>query len=253
MHHRIISLAVGLVLSLGSSRVSAGSESRQADAKATSISVLILAGSNNHDWKRTTPVLKKILESSGEFKVEVTEKPETLSAESLAGHDVLLSNWNEFGGEKPPEWPDQLRKAYVDFVRKGGGHVVVHAGSSSHYQWDEYQQICLATWVQGRTGHKEIHEFEVRMTGVEHPVTKGLGPFKTTDELWYLPGVRPEATVLAESFSKTTGKWEPTALAAEIGKGRCFTLLLGHDTAGMEAEGFRKLLRRGAAWAARAD
>ena len=36
---------------------------------------LIVDGQNSHDWKNTTPVLKKILEDSGLFSVDVATSP----------------------------------------------------------------------------------------------------------------------------------------------------------------------------------
>ena len=84
--------------------------------------VVILTGSNNHDWRSTTPVLKSILETSGEFDVDVVTEPEKLTKERLSRCDVLLSNWNGFGKKKPAPWSAALRSAYVGFVRNGGGH-----------------------------------------------------------------------------------------------------------------------------------
>ena len=36
---------------------------------------LIVDGQNGHDWKRTTPVLKKLLEGTGLFAVDVATSP----------------------------------------------------------------------------------------------------------------------------------------------------------------------------------
>ena len=36
---------------------------------------LIVDGQNNHDWKSTTPLLQKALESSGRFTVDVATSP----------------------------------------------------------------------------------------------------------------------------------------------------------------------------------
>ncbi len=216
---------------------------------AQKANVVILTGANNHDWKTTTPALEKILKESGRFNVEVVTEPERLTQDFLENYDVLLSNWNGFGKNKPAPWSDALKTAYVEFVCNGGGHVVVHAGSSAFFDWADYHAICLATWKNG-TKHVKPHEFEVRISNPGHPIVQGLENFKTTDELWFRPFVQPDATVLAESFSKTTGNWEPAALAGQFGKGRCFTLLLGHNAEFMQTEAFQSLLLRGAAWAA---
>lgn len=212
--------------------------------------VVILTGANNHNWQATTPVLKQILEDSGRFTVEVVTDPEQLTEERLRELDVLLSNWNAFGKNKPAPWSEKLKKAYLDFVRNGGGHVAVHAGSSSFYDWDEYHRICLATWKDG-TGHVKPHEFEVRISNPDHPISRGLENFSTTDELWYKPFVQPDAEIMAESYSKTTGNWEPTALTGRYGAGHCFTLLLGHTTENMQSDGFKDLLVNGTAWTVR--
>ena len=47
-----------------------------------------------------------------------------------------------------------------------------------------------------------------------------------------------------------TGKAEPIAFATDFGKGRGFTLLLGHDVRAMASDGFKALLLRGTEWAA---
>lgn len=91
----------------------------------------------------------------------------------------------------------------------------------------------------------------MRISELDHPVVQGMQNFKTTDELWFKPFVQPHATILAESYSRHTGNWEPTAFVGEFGEGRCFTLLLGHNDWFMDnSEGFKELLVRGTAWTA---
>ncbi len=227
----------------------------QAPAPQGLIRVLILSGQNNHDWRSTTPKLVEILKEGGKFAVQVTNDPGALAPEALASYDVLLSNWNAFGLDpKASAWPKPTRTAYLDFVKQGKGHVVVHAGSASFPDWNDYLRLTLATWKNGRTSHGPIHEFPVRIEKISHPVTEGLGSFTTKDELWNAPGLTPNATVLATSFSGSgqggTGRWEPSVLAGSFGKGRTLTILLGHDAAAMDNLGFKKLLLRAVEWAA---
>jgi type 1 glutamine amidotransferase/HEAT repeat protein len=207
------------------------------------VRVLILSGQNNHDWRTTTPKLKAILAGRARFTVEVTEHPEQCDAAALAKYDVLLSDWNTFGKPAVTNWPAATRKAFLDFVRGGKGLVVVHAGGSSFYDWPEYQQIAGVYWDLAKTSHGAPHEFSVEMDA-QHPVTRGLAPFKTRDELWLKPGVHPAAKVIA------TGEGQPLVMATELGKGRGFAMLLGHSADFMETPGFQTLLLRGAEWAA---
>src|SRR5512140_3774257 len=117
--------------------VMAFAASRPVAAADQPVRVLILSGQNNHDWKATTPRLKSILEPGRRFGLEVTEEPEKLDDARLAKFDVLLSNWNSFG-LKNGDWPETARAAYVKFVSDGHGIVIVHAGSSSFNNWEDY-------------------------------------------------------------------------------------------------------------------
>jgi len=219
------------------------------------VRVLLLSGQNNHDWTSTTPKLEAILERGGRFEVGVTESPGLLNPAALEPYDVILSNWNNFGLEASSStWPAAARSAYLDFVRRGKGHVVVHAGSASFHDWDDYARLTLATWKDGRSSHGPRHEFPVRVDSPGHPVTAGLAPFTIRDELWNKPGTVEGAEVLASSFSagdkEGTGEWEPAVLAGRFGEGRSLTILLGHDAEAMDNPGFQALLLRAVEWAA---
>jgi type 1 glutamine amidotransferase len=204
---------------------------------------LIFSGQNNHEWRQTTPKLKSILMAGGRFAVDVTEHPEQCDAKSFARYDVILSDWNTFGNPAVTNWPDSTRSAFLEFVRRGKGFVAVHAGSSSFYDWPEYQQLAAAFWNLGPTSHGAPHEFTVK-PAPDHPVTRGVAPFRTIDELWIKPGVHPGARIIA------TADEQPVALVTSFGKGRGFTLLLGHSAEFTDTPGFQTLLLRGAEWAA---
>ncbi len=224
-------------------------------ADATPARVLILSGQNNHDWRSTTPKLKAILKDGGRFAVDITETPGRLSAQSLEPYDVILSNWNAFGLDpKTSGWPPETRQAYLEFVRRGKGHVVVHAGSASFSEWKEYGQVALATWKANQTKHGPRHEFPVRIDNPNHPVTAGLKPFAIFDELWNRPGITEGAEVLASSYSaleqEGTGQWEPAVIAGRFGDGRSLAIMLGHDAEAMDNPGFQALLRRAVEWTA---
>ncbi|AKJ65245.1 ThuA domain-containing protein [Kiritimatiella glycovorans] len=219
------------------------------------VKVLLVSGQNNHQWEASLPVLLDILKSGGIFAVDVTLRPQDLEPGDFEPYDVLISHWNGWGPRaKVTDWPGPTQRAYLDFVREGGGHVVVHAGSSSFYDDPEFQKLYGATWKRGQTGHGPVHEFEVRIANPDHPVTRGMEGFTTKDELWHRPGVQPGVTVLTEAYSskdqRGTGEWEPSAMVNDFGAGRNFVLLLGHNAHPMRNEGFGRLLRRGTEWAA---
>jgi hypothetical protein len=213
---------------------------------------LVLSGQNNHDWRATSAAVKAALDASGAVTADVTESPQTLTADALAPYDVLVGNWNAFAprGGAAVDWPPAARAAILDFVRNGKGHVVIHAGGSSFMDWPEYQQmIGGASWKMGVTRHGPQHDFPVRLTSAAHPVTQGMEPFRTRDELWIDAKLDDAVTVLAEGQA-ADGSWQPVAAVNAFGKGRNFILLLGHDVAALENPGCRDLLVRGTEWAA---
>ncbi len=151
--------------------VALGMSASLAVAAERPVRVLILSGQNNHDWAMTTPELKRILIEGGRFTVEVTETPERCTAETFSHYDVLLSNWNTFGKNVTVrEWPQEMREAFLGFVRKGGGLVVVHAGGASFQEWADYQKLIGGTWGP-KTGHGVPHSFVVKPTPVVNPIT----------------------------------------------------------------------------------
>ena len=230
-------------------------------AEPPKVRVLLLSGANNHDFKTTTPALRKLLDESGRFSVTVTDEVDKLTPLSLKDQDLILSNWNTFttraAPPRPVKWNDDMRKAFVDFVSSGKGHLGIHAGTASFYDWPEYHQAVLGTFKIGQTSHGKQHAFEVRFASVDHPVSRGLKNFTTTDELWHNTQFQPGVTVLASAFSSResggSGKDEPVAVAAEVGKGRSVFLVLGHDARAIQNESFRTLVVRSALWSAGQD
>jgi type 1 glutamine amidotransferase len=255
-----------------------------ASAVAAPVKVLIVDGQNNHDWKGSTPWLKKLLEDTGKFTVEVATTPPAKGDMStfkpdFAKFDVVVSNYN---GEP---WSDATKAAFEAFVKNGGGFVSVHAADNSFPEWPAYNQmIGVGGWggrteksgpyvnfvdgkivkdtTAGRGGsHGAQHEFLVETRDASHPIMKGL-PEKwlhAKDELYdRLRGPAENLTVLATAFADPTkggsGKHEPMLMALSFGKGRVFHTALGHAKAegkpAMECVGFITTFQRGTEWAA---
>ncbi|HSH19554.1 MAG TPA: ThuA domain-containing protein, partial [Draconibacterium sp.] len=146
------------------------------------IRVIILSGSNNHDWKSTTSYLQKMYTETGLFAVEITEKPDTLKSMDLNKFDVIVSNWNSWP-ENDLRWPEETEKALLEFVEKGDGFVTFHAAASAFYKWPEFKKISTAAWVDS-TWHGTKSATEVILQNGEHPITKGMSDFFIYDELW---------------------------------------------------------------------
>jgi type 1 glutamine amidotransferase len=95
----------------------------------------------------------------------------------------------------------------------------------------------------------------VRLTRPEHPIVRGMQKeFTTADAICHGLTVHAGAEAIAVARDDPqrggSGKDEPVLLALAHGKGRVFTIALGHDLAAMQERGFLTGLARGTEWAA---
>ncbi|HUU60313.1 MAG TPA: ThuA domain-containing protein [Phycisphaerae bacterium] len=228
------------------------------------IRTLLLTGANNHDWSRSSPFVKELLERCGRFEVTLTEDPSTVlgDAKALKDYSLLFSDYNG------PEWSGAAKANFEAAVAGGTGLVILHAADNAFPGWVEYEKMIGLLWRKG-TGHGQFHEFEVKIVDREHPITRGLAAFRLWDELYHrlvhMHGV--DCHVLATAYSNPetggTGNSEPVMIVTQYGKGRVYHHVLGHvwpgDPAGgnrgatmitFENQAFQRSLLRGCEWAA---
>src|SRR5436190_15384965 len=235
-------------------------------APAQRVRVLILSGTNNHDWHTTTPAIRKILDATGRFDVRVTETPAGLNDAALAPFDAIVSDYNG------PRLGAVAEKAIESFVRGGKGLVSVHGADYAfsgmeilgdrhvptgrfEEPWPAWAEMLGGVWTQQpKTGHGNRHAFTVKWTDREHPVTRGLAEsFGADDELYHnfklRPGIHVLATVFDAPEQKGTVREEPVLWTNAYGNGRVFHMTLGHDTAALSSAAVGSVLARGTEWA----
>jgi type 1 glutamine amidotransferase len=284
------------------------------------IDVLIVDGQNNHGiWPKTSIMMKDYLEETGLFQVdvkrtkylwqgphynEVAEAPEismlldiypiesdqefiplektrmdSLYHPDFDKYDVIISN---FGWQTAP-WPDQTKKQLEQYVKDGGGLVVIHAADNAWPEWKAYNEmIALGGWggrnekdgpyvyynddeiiVRDTTsgnagGHGPQHEYLIKTRKSDHPIMKGLPEewLHAKDELYdRLRGPAQNMTILATAYSDKekfngSGRHEPVLMSIEYGNGRAFHSIMGHMDYSMECVGFITTFIRGVEWAA---
>ena len=242
---------------------------------------LIVDGQNNHgNWPQTTKMMKKNLEATGLFSVEVAttakEGTDPSFKPDYARYNVVISNYNG------APWPKETQERFVKYVQGGGGFVVIHAANNAFGDWREYNEIIgLGGWggrseksgpyvyldesgelvrdqAKGGGGHHgPQHPFQLIIRDPQHPVTKGMPRawMHVNDELYDLlrgPGENMHilATAYADKSKGGSGRHEPMIFTVNYGKGRVFHTPMGHGNDSQECVGFITTLVRGAEWAA---
>ncbi len=137
-------------------------------------------------------------QQTGAFGAVTTDDPVLFEPQSLTQFDaVLFNNTNEeiflpedFEKLSPHEQSEarqrdeMLKQSLVDFLRRGGGLAVLHAGVASFHQWPEFGEIVGARfdnhpWGAGSTVVLRVEE-------PDHPLTAAFKEpcFIVTDEIY---------------------------------------------------------------------
>jgi len=218
---------------------------------AKRIRVLIVTGVDYpaHEWRKTAPVLKQILEQGGTTDVRVVEDPAFLDSATITNYDAVLLHFQNWEVPGPGAAARENLKRYVEH---GGGLVSVHfACGAWHGEWPEFAGLLGRVW-RGTNGmqHDRRGPFTVQIVDQDHAVTRGLSDFETDDELYTcLVGDAP-IHVLAQAKSRVDQQQHPQAYVRDYGKGRVFLTTLGHDVRAYTNSSVPQLIRQGTAWAA---
>jgi putative membrane-bound dehydrogenase-like protein len=157
------------------------------------LKALIIAGRNNHDWHRTTAMLKATLEASGRFTVDISEAPADYEVERpretkdmtdaqkaeivkkqaewtvarSAYEEAQKPDWdtwrpdfskyavviNNYNGS---DWPQPVKDAFVAYVKNGGGVLNIHAANNSFAGWADFNAMLGLGWRGASFGKRVV-------------------------------------------------------------------------------------------------
>lgn len=266
-----------------------------AEQPQPTLKALIIDGQNNHGvWPKTTMMMKSYLEETTLFDVAIyrakftyqgphhgvvdgynhdsifkllevyplNDGKEYIVTDSITAdpgfnpdfskYDVVISNF----GMDSSEWSEEVKKRFEEYMKNGGGLVIVHAANNSFGTWKDFNEmIGVGGWgnrnlkegnqifyddqdkqvIAPSSGEESSHgpevEFVLTTRAPDHPIMKGLPKQwkHTKDELYdRLRGPAKNVTVLATAHSDVEGNAQPWA-PENKGSGRQEPLLLTID------------------------
>jgi uncharacterized protein len=221
------------------------------------VRVLFVLGSPPyHDIRTLPPILEKVLDRVGGFKVTRLEPPadkppndpahlKRLADVRRADYDVLLFYTSKYTLD------DLQERALEQFVEDGGGVVGIHGASFSFENSKTWTRLLGARFAGHIPG---THKLNVVVADPAHPITAGVGPFAVVDEEYKHKFADVPRHVLARFRERPPTSDQSANMdvlwTREVGKGRVFYSAIGHGKEAWENPAWQKLIVQGILWAA---
>lgn len=207
-----------------------------------------------HDNIENSVAAIQALGQTYNFKVDVSDNPETFTDENLKQYDVLIfsnTNNNVFD-------TDGQRVALMRYIQAGGNFVGLHSACGTERNW---------TWFKGLLGgtffwHEPGQAFSVNVLDSKNPALSHLSAqwIRDKDEFYFLKEMSVNLHVLAVNDHTTIknpggkaldtfGTVFPSVWWHEYDGGRAFYTSLGHEKTDYEKEDLRKHILGGIEWA----
>jgi type 1 glutamine amidotransferase len=259
----------------------AGTHFASADENPAVRKIVLVAGKKSHgpegngihDYPWSVRLLKVLLDRSNvrdRVRVETYFGGWPADDRNMEDADtvVLISDGRDGTiGEEAPHLSTEERRTRMDrLIRKGCGLVTFHF---SVFAPEEFRDTVLrwsGGYFQWQTGSErkwysaiKVAEDDLLLPHPEHPVVRGVKPFRMKDEFYYnlrfasTDGtVAPLLAVPVLPGREPDGRWVAWALERGNG-GRSFGTSCGHFYENWKNDDFRKLMLNAIAWTAKVE
>jgi hypothetical protein len=248
--------------------------------------ILLITGlvTSEHDPK-VNPMLRVMLESTGRFKVKITEEFTGCTSETLKKYDAVLVNYDGKESVETPYigWGVNAERAFYNYVAGDGGVIMYHSSiiKGDPALPEEFVKLVGYEFNYSRNGGdgRKSPKLELTVNYTDkHEITRGLTPVWSTAIDDFFVNMKPvpnaNITVLATvkdaledydfskmqkhlmerfqnvDFSKLPGINEdaPVIWTNTYGKGRVLSVFIGHGPDTIRRQPFVAMLCRGAEW-----
>jgi uncharacterized protein len=204
--------------------------------------------------KASVEALKKI-GAGNNLEVDVSAEPSVMTTENLSKYVCLVfSNTNNetFATE-------EQKKAFVDYLHKGGAFVGIHSACGSERSWPWFWAMLGGKFKR----HPDYQPFDIKIIDKNHPSTSMLPDiWKWKDECYYTDNLNPDIHILMAVDLKTIkdpqkseypgqvfGDYFPLAWYHSFEGARVFYTAIGHDSLDYSEPLFVKHITGGILWA----
>ncbi len=210
--------------------------------RSDAVKALVITGGHDHDSD-----FYSVFDDES-IRAVIDPYPNGLQNDIRKRADVLVLY--DMLRQTPPEKQKSLR----DFVESGKGVVALHHAICGRVDWPWwYEEVVGGRWLfepaNGMPVSSYKHDEEISVKPVvEHPITKGVRPFRIWDETYKGLWISPKVKVLLETDHPLSDK--PVAWIGPYEMARVVYIQLGHDRNANLNSNYQRLVRNAILWAA---
>ena len=209
------------------------------------MNVLVLCDDYWHPAKTARAGLAPLTDAGYNF--DFIENALDWSAEKMAGYPVVLfTKSNDVSQQDRTEWmTDAAQTAFVDYVRGGGGLLVVHSGLAGYAETPTFRALLGGVF--------EHHPPQCPVT-VEpdpaHPLSAGSAPFTLQDEHYHMILDRTDGSAQLFMTTRSEHGMQPAGWTLAQGDGRVCVLTPGHNVEVWLHPSYQTLIANALNWCA---
>jgi uncharacterized protein len=197
-------------------------------------------------WHSAATVRRGLGAFDGDFDFEFAEDGAAWSAEHMNTFPLtVLAKANIASSKNENPWlTAEGAMAIRDYVRRGNGLVVVHAGTA------RYDNLPTMNALLGGAFTHHSEPCDVTLEPVKpHPMTDGVEAFAVCDEHYFMAMHGSQVDVFLQS--RSGHGLQPAGWTRSEGEGRVSVLTPGHEVEAWRHPNFQKLLLNALRWTAK--